>query len=103
MEKLGSTIKEARLHADMTRKELAEKLNVTTRHLMAIENGKQKPSYDLLKNLIRSLFISADSIFFPEAEHGDEELKRAIAVLRTCNDKELGLIIYMIHALHAIY
>jgi transcriptional regulator with XRE-family HTH domain len=100
--KLGSAIKNARLHYDMTRKELAAKLKITDKHLLGIEHGKNKPSYDLLYHLIRTLFIPADEIFYPEAHHDDWELEKAITLLRTCNEKELDIVVNLIKSLHAL-
>lgn len=45
---LGSVVKSARLRKQLTRKQLAEKLKISQRHLTAIENEEQKPSFDLL-------------------------------------------------------
>ena len=84
-------IKNARIQSNITRNELAAKLDVTPRHLMSIENGRQKPSYNLLCRLIRELSIPADLIFYPEAAH-DKELERAISMLRLCDKKELQVV-----------
>ena len=99
---VGVVIKEARLHIDMTRKELAAKLNITPRHLMSIEHGKKKPSFDLLFGLIRELFIPADQIFFPETADDHKEVDRAIALLRGCSDKELKIIVFLIKSLYSL-
>jgi DNA-binding XRE family transcriptional regulator len=63
---LGFVIKNARLKNGMTRKEFAAKLKISPRHLQAIENEKQKPSFDLLFRLIRLLSVSPDLVFYPE-------------------------------------
>jgi len=99
---VGAVIKEARLHFDMTRKELAAKVNITPRHLMSIEQGKKKPSFDLLCSLIRELFIPTDQIFYPETAHDHKEFDMAITLLRECNDKELDIIIFLIKALRSL-
>jgi len=99
---VGTIIKEARLHVDMTRKELAAKVNITPRHLMSIEQGKKKPSFDLLYSLIHELFIPADQIFHPETAHDHKEFDKAITLLRGCNDKELDVIVFIIKAVRSL-
>ena len=99
MDKLGIVIKDARIRSGMKREELAAKLHVSPRHLMSIENGKQKPSYKLLYRLIRELSVPTDQIFYPEASQANIELERAFIMLRKCSDKELEIAILMIQSL----
>ena len=75
MELLGTIIKDARLQAGITRKELAEKLEITPRHLKYIENNHRKPSLKLLFKIVRELSIPGDRIFYPErkAPHTNRE------------------------------
>ena len=61
--RLGSVIKSARKANRMTQKELSEKLQICTRHLKAIENNGQKPSFRLLEQLIKELNIPANMVF----------------------------------------
>jgi len=96
---LGAEIKAARLQSSNTRKELAAKLHISTRHLMEIENGRQKPSYDLLYRIVRELHISANRIFYPEETCSHPALEQASAMLRMCGDKELNIIISLIQSL----
>jgi transcriptional regulator with XRE-family HTH domain len=72
----GCLIKAARLDAHLTQNQLAEKLGITSRHLMSIENNQKKPRYDLLLRIVRELQISGDSIFYPGREYGDPAIKK---------------------------
>jgi len=99
MDKLGIIIKDARIIKGMTRNELAKKLQVTPRHIMSIENSKQKPSYYLLFRLIRELSIPANLIFYPEATQTNKELERAFSMLCMCNDKELETITLILQSM----
>ena len=99
MDKLGIVIKAARLHAGLTRKELAAKLYISQRHLMSIENCGQKPSYDLLFYLIRTLSVPADLIFYPEYIGSNEKYEQAVILLKKCNDRNLGVIIATLRSL----
>ena len=99
LEKLGIAIKAARIKTDMTQSDLAQYLNVSPHHLGSIENGHQKPSYDLLCSLVDRLDIPIDDIFNSDSAHGREELGEMIAMLHNCDDKELAVISAALHAI----
>lgn len=63
IDNLGGAIKTARQEKVITQSQLAERLGITLRHLKAIENSGQKPSYDLLARTVRELDISGDTVF----------------------------------------
>ena len=99
---LGSVIEDARTHLELTRKELAEKLDVTENHLYSIERKNKKPSFELLSSLIQELDIPADIIFHPEVKHNPIEMERAVTMLRECSDKEIKIITVLIKELHKL-
>ena len=92
MDTLGVVIKNARIQMGLTRKEIAEKLRITPRHLMSIENGRQKPSYDLLYRLVRELSVPTEPIFYPESAHDGVKLQRVSTMLRMLDEKEISMI-----------
>jgi transcriptional regulator with XRE-family HTH domain len=96
---LGTVIKEARVTAGLTHMDLAAKLKISQRHLMYIENSRQKPGYKLLFRMIRELAIPADLIFYPELTRDRRELEQAIAMLHKCDVKELDVVIATLYAL----
>ena len=49
---LGVVIKNARINKQFTQEQLAEKIGIGSRHIMAIENEGKHPSYEVLYNLI---------------------------------------------------
>lgn len=51
-----------RIEANLSRKKMAEKLGVTQSCIGYWENGKKKPSYDLLRHICIVLNVSADII-----------------------------------------
>ena len=75
MDNFGAVIKNARLQAGLTRKELADNLGISPRHLKNIENNHKKPSLKLLHHLIRELSIPADLIFHPGSGITPDDLK----------------------------
>lgn len=87
---MGPQIKIARLEAKLTQDELAERIGVTPRYIMAIENEGKCPALDVWFRLIRTLHISADTIVYPEnvsAKDDDEQLFFMIRMLDHKNKK----------------
>ncbi len=89
---LGRVIKEARNNKNLTVEEVAEKVNVTPRHIGAIENENKKPSYEVLYSLIRLLDISPDLIFYPERPTKDNEIENLVRLLYNCDEHTKKLV-----------
>lgn len=96
---LGGVIKSARIQKQLTRKQLAEKLHVSPRHLTAIENEHQQPSYDLLFMLIRELQIPSDLIFYPECQKNFSEWDHLQHLLKQCDSKDLHIVMSTVQSL----
>jgi transcriptional regulator with XRE-family HTH domain len=91
-DRLGNIIKAARLARHLTREQLSATLGISPRHLSAIENENQKPSYELLYCIIRELAIPADTIFYPELGYKRSELERLRLLLAQCDEKEVNAV-----------
>ena len=98
-DKLGSVIKSTRLSKHLTQKQLAERLSISPRYLMSLENKKQIPSCDLLFRIIRELGISADMIFYPENKNDDEEIKKLQILLNNCDERDMIATITILQSL----
>ena len=61
---MGSILKQARIAAKMTQKELGERVGKTARYLQAIENEKKGIGLETLNRILRALNLSADTIVF---------------------------------------
>jgi len=96
---LGGVIKNARLNAELTREQLAEKLNISPRYLMSIENEKHKPSYDVLFRIIRELAIMPDLIFYPDKPCKDTDIENLVRMLYNCDEHSLKVIRATVKAL----
>jgi transcriptional regulator with XRE-family HTH domain len=96
---LGIILKKARRSKELTREHLSEKVHISPRYLMAIENENKKPSFDVLFKLIRELDISADKIFYPEDETSKTERELLLLLLNQCNKYELSVVIATVEAL----
>jgi len=89
---LGAIIKSARQEKQLTREQLAELLGVSSRHLGAIENEHQKPSYELLFRIVRELTIPADTIFYPELGQEISKIEKLRIILAQCDEKEVSAV-----------
>jgi len=98
-DKLGNILKTARKRNSLTREQFAEKINITPRYLMSIENENKKPSYDVLFRLIRELGISADTIFYPEIDNNNSEQESLIRLISLCDKYELDVVTATVEAL----
>jgi putative transcriptional regulator len=66
MKRMGLVIRKARENKSFTQAALAEKIEVSLRTVIAIENGKRNPTFEVLYRLIHALDIPADLIFRPD-------------------------------------
>jgi transcriptional regulator with XRE-family HTH domain len=89
---LGAVIKNARLNKQLTQEQLAEKIGVGPRHIMAIENEGKHPSYEVLCNLIQILDISAELIFHPKTASKSIEQEQFIREFLSCNEREQKIV-----------
>lgn len=87
-EYMGPMIKTARIDANMTQDELAERLGVTTRYIMAIENEGKCPALDVWFRLVRALHTSADAIVYPENTESEDEDEQLILMIRMLNSRD---------------
>ena len=53
--------------------EVAEKVGITARFLMVLENEEKRPSIDILLRLVDTLNIPGDAILHPQIQHIDSE------------------------------
>jgi transcriptional regulator with XRE-family HTH domain len=66
MKRMGRVMRKAREDKVLTQAALAEKIEVSLRTIIAIENGKRNPTFEVLYSLIHALDIPADLIFRPD-------------------------------------
>ena len=77
----------------MTREQLARIVDYDPRHLQAIENEGQKPSLELLIQLVTMFGVSVDEYIFPDNEVKRSSVRRRLdAELDKLNDKELSIV-----------
>lgn len=84
---MGPLIKVARIDAKLTQDDLAERIGVTPRYIMAIENEGKCPALDVWFRLIRTLHISADSIVYPESATTKDVDEQLFLMIRMLDNK----------------
>lgn len=85
---MGPMLKDARLKSKLTQDEVAERVGITTRYLMAIENEGKCPALDVWFRLIRTLHISADNIVYPENTAEKYQGEQLIYMIRSLNSRD---------------
>lgn len=88
---MGPVFKKYRLAAKQTQEEVAEKVGITTRFLMALENEEKRPSLDILLRLVDVLNIPGDAILHPQLQTMDSEDEQLIRMMMrlTSRDKQI--------------
>jgi transcriptional regulator with XRE-family HTH domain len=95
----GAIIKTARKNRGFTQEQLAEKINIGPRHIMAMENEGKTPSFNVLCSLVHELNISPEAIFYPEQRPNDTELDYLMRLLAQCSSKELSAVTALVERL----
>ena len=63
VESLGDYLKEQRINARLSLRQLAEQAGVSNPYLSQIERGLRKPSAEVLQQLARALRVSAEQLY----------------------------------------
>ncbi len=96
-EQLGLRIKELRLKNGLKQSELAEKVNIATKHQSCIETGKNYPSADLIEKYARAFNLEPAEIFnVSHKKEIDIIAKEINYMLKNANENELRLIYRLI-------
>ena len=89
---MGPIFKKYRLDAKRTQDEVAEKVGITTRFLMALENEEKRPSLDILLRLVDVLNIPGDTILHPQLQTIDGEDEQLIRMMMRLNSRDKQVI-----------
>lgn len=63
VESLGEYLKEQRLNAELSLRQLAEQAGVSNPYLSQIERGLRRPSAEVLQQIAKALRISAEQLY----------------------------------------
>ncbi|OJT16415.1 transcriptional regulator [Archangium sp. Cb G35] len=109
---LGEVLREARLKAELTQADVAERVGMATEVYGRIERGNLTPSVPSLRRLCVALRVDANAVlnltgyeaatWLQESEPTPEEspqLRRLLRTLRQLDDKQLSAVGYMARSL----
>lgn len=88
---LGQRIRKRREKLGIAQKDLAEIIDISNNHLSAIENGKEKPSLDVIVNLCYHLKVNSD-YFFSGSLKSNSVSEIITDTLRLCSDEDKELL-----------
>lgn len=89
---MGAMLKSARNEANLKQDVLSERVGITTRYLMAIENEGKCPALDVWFRLIRALHISADDIVYPEKAADKAQDERLLYMIRSLSSRDKKIV-----------
>lgn len=90
---IGQVFKTYRNKANLTQEYVAEKLDVTPRHIMALEYGERKPSLEVLLKLTHLLNIPGDVLLHPELSTTDTEEQELLRLFMMLNARDKAVIL----------
>jgi len=89
----GSDIKEARKVLNLSRKNLAEMVNIDPRYLANIENSGSLPSLPVFYELVNICKLPVERYFYPQSEKQDSiQRQRTSHKLCLCPEQYLPII-----------
>lgn len=92
-ETFGADVKTARKAKHLTRKDLAEKVNIESRYLANIENEGTIPSLPVVIQLIKICGLPVEHYFNPEVMREEsEDRKRVSHKLKLCPEQYLPIV-----------
>lgn len=89
---LGNDLKEARKALQLSRRALAEMVNIDPRYLANIENSGSLPSLPVFYQLVRLCKLPVERYFFPVDRQSDTECQRAAHKLELCPKQYLPIV-----------
>lgn len=87
--KLGQRVRKARLNAGLKQSELAEMIDMSTKHLSLIECGGTGISIPSLCKLCAVLDISSDTIIYDEAQRPKSDMAQLVSQLARLDKDQL--------------
>lgn len=100
---IGLAIKKAREAKGITREQIISELGISVRHLTAVENEGQFPSFKLFIKLITMFDIPVDQYIFPETALGKSSIRKQLdTLLDKLEDTDLSIIEATAYSLYMV-
>lgn len=85
---MGNRIQLRRKELRIKQSELAEKLDISNNHISSIENGREKPSLDILLRICEELKVTPDFLLLGNM-HANNIPQDIVDGLRLCSDEDI--------------
>lgn len=96
---IGKRVRIARIRAELTQEQLAERADLSATHMSNIETGNSKLSLPMLVALANALGVSADELLCDSVVHSGEFFCREIQdTVSDCDDYEMRMLSQLLKA-----
>ena len=102
VQSLGDSVKNARIKAGLTQREVADAIHIDDRTVLNIENYKGNPKMEILFPLIRVLHIDPNEIFYPESGKVTTEQRELLLLIESCTDNEAAALLPVMKSVLAV-
>jgi len=97
---LGARIKELRNGRGLSQDQLAEKLNIDTKHLSRLETGANAPTIDRLEMIADALDVEVCSLFeYGHLDNRNEQSAGIEDMLKKLDDNDLKVVYRVVRSL----
>lgn len=97
---LGAAFKVARQNQQLTQTELSEELDISSRHLQAIENENKAPSYELLSKILNRLDIPTNTVLnSTDTTRSPEQELLIYLICNKCSERDVAVLLSTAEAL----
>lgn len=90
---MGAIFRAARNSMDLTQEQVAEKIDITPRYLVALEKGEKSPSLEKMLLLARLLNIPGDALVHPDLANPNEDDQRFLRLFMQLNSRDKKVIL----------
>ena len=91
---LGARIAKRRKLMHLSQKDLAEQIQISNNYLSSIENGKEKPSLEIIVSICNALQVTPDYLIVGTM-HSNNIPQNVVDSLRLCDEEDVELIYTM--------
>lgn len=88
---IGHRIQQRRKELHIKQNEMAEYLDISNNHMSSIENGREKPSLEILLHICSFLKVTPDYLLLGNM-HADDIPQNIMDGLRICSTQDLMLL-----------
>ena len=98
VESLGSYLRDQRVSAELSLRQLAEQTGISNSYLSQIERGLRKPSAEVLQQLAKALRVSAETLYvragiLDPAEHPATSVEMAVLADAAITERQKRVLI----------